>query len=479
VGLGIGNTHRTALATFRRIAIVAVFGAIAAAPGVAQADEPPLVLGANTENIDQTGVASSLDSFQQRTGVMPKIVMYFRDWNPNWSTALIDPKVTQPILDRGAVPMITWEPINAADSAHPYTPAQVASGAYDTFIRRAADEAVAYNKPFFIRLAHEMNGVWSPWGPGVSGNTPADYIAMWQHIVSIFRAEGATNAKWVWSPNVFGGSTGVGTFEPYYPGDAWVDEVGLDGYNFGTEVTGQSWHSFFEVFSHSYDTLASITGKPVIIAETSSTEVGGDKAAWINGIASQISSFPRIRALIWFDRNKESDWRVDSSVAAGAAFRSLASSALFSGTVAGLLAAPTVAPSPKPPEADPDPTEPTGPDPWSDQVAPQLTIDRTPAPEGDHGTHERSVFKLSLSEPTKQRVSLGYHVGAAGNAKKGFSRGSGRVVIRAGHRSAAIRIRVRGDRRPERNERLVVRLFDPKNATLEQHSAAGSIVDDD
>ena len=474
MGLGIGNTPRASLAISRRIAVVAIFGAIAVAPAVAQADEPPLVLGANTENIDQAGVASTLDSFQQRTGVMPKIVMYFRDWNPSWSTALIDPKVTQPILDRGAVPMITWEPTNAADSAHPYTPAQVASGAYDDYIRRAADEAVAYDKPFFVRLAHEMNGVWSPWGPGVSGNTPADYIAMWQHVVSIFRSEGATNVRWVWSPNVSGGSTGVGPFEPYYPGDDWVDEVGLDGYNFGTSATGQTWHNFFEVFSHSYDALAALTGKPMIIAETSSTEAGGDKAAWINGIASEISSFPRIRALIWFDRNKESDWRVDSSAAAGTAFRALAGSAPFSGTVADLLAAPTVAPTPLPetPATDPDP----------DPVAPTPTasIDRTPAREGNSGHHERAVFTIHLSQKTEQRVSLRYHVGAAAATKKrGFTQRSGRVVIRPGQRSSRIRIRVKGDRRPEHNVRLMVRLFDPTNVSLDRRRAAGSIVDDD
>ncbi len=349
--LGIGQTGRTLFAIWRAIAACAAFAAIACAPAVARADDPPLVLGANTEGIDQAGVGSALDSFQQRTGVMPKIVMYFRDWNEGWTTALIDPKVTQPITDRGAVPMITWQPlVSGADPVNQpqYSPAQVASGAFDDYIRRAAREAVAYNGPLFVRLAHEMNGNWSPWGAGVNGNTPADYVAMWRHVVSIFREEGATQVRWVWSPSVFGGSTGVADFTPYYPGDDWVDDVGLDGYNWGGALSGQSWQSFSQVVGHSYDALAALTGRPMMITETASTELGGDKAAWINAIASELSSFPRLRALIWFDRNKETDWRVDSSVAAGDAFRSLAASPLLSGTIDDLLAAPTVAPTPLP-----------------------------------------------------------------------------------------------------------------------------------
>jgi beta-mannanase len=448
--------------------------AIACTPALAQADEPPLVLGANTEGIDQAGVGLALDSFQQRTGVMPKIVMYFRDWNQAWSTAMVDPKVTQPISDRGGVPMITWQPMNsAADPVHQpqYSPAQVASGAYDDYIRRAADEAAAYDGPLFVRLAHEMNGNWLPWGAGVDGNTPADYVAMWRHVVSIFREEGATQVKWVWSPSVFGGSTGVADFTPYYPGDDWVDYVGLDGYNWGSTLTGQSWQSFFQVFSHSYDALAALTGRPMMIAETSSAEQGGDKAAWINAIADELSNFPRLRALIWFDRNKETDWRVDSSIASGAAFRSLAASPLLSATVADLLAAPTVAPTPLPP-ADEDPVAPE----------PRASIVKTPAREGDSGTHSRGVFAIHLSNQAERRVTVRYQVGLrrpSHAGRKDISRRSGRVTILPGHSSGRITIRVKGDRRPERNEKLRVRLFDSENATLDQRSAVGSIVDDD
>lgn len=51
-----------------------------------------------------------------------------------------------------------------------------------------------------IRFAHEMNHVAYPWCVGVNGNTGADYVRAWRHVVRIFRAEGARNARFVWCP---------------------------------------------------------------------------------------------------------------------------------------------------------------------------------------------------------------------------------------------------------------------------------------
>ena len=65
--------------------------------------------------------------------------------------------------------------------------------------------------------------------------------------------------------------------------------------------------------------------KPIIIEETASTELGGSKADWIDQLASTVpAQFPAVRAVVWFQRNKETDWRVNSSAGALAAFKALA-----------------------------------------------------------------------------------------------------------------------------------------------------------
>ena len=110
-------------------------GAIAAVP-----PPTPVALGANTTGItEDTSVA--LENFAARAGVMPKIVMYYQDWNEGWSTALLNPRIIDPILAQGAVPMITWEPL--LDTKNPveqpeYAPTRIAAGVYDSYIRRAA-----------------------------------------------------------------------------------------------------------------------------------------------------------------------------------------------------------------------------------------------------------------------------------------------------------------------------------------------------
>lgn len=311
--------------------LLATSGAFAASSATAA-----VVFGVYTQGIaGDTGPV--MDRFTSEVGVAPQIVLYYRDWNPSWSTALLDPRITAPILARGAVPMITWEPFRSDDAAvaqPAYAPAAIAAGRYDAYIRRAAAEAAAFKRPFFLRFAHEMNGSWAPW-ERVAGNTPTDYVAMWRHVVSLFRAAGASNVRWVWSANVVGG--GVAPFEPYYPGDAWVDDVALDGYNWGV-VKQSRWRPFAGVFGESYDALSALTRKPLLITETSSAELGGSKAAWIDGIATALAQrLPRVRALIWFDRDQETSWSVASSPGALQAFRRLVRTPLLAGRASTLL----------------------------------------------------------------------------------------------------------------------------------------------
>lgn len=310
-----------------------LLGLYGAHVGVANAFTP-IALGVNTDEIT-THTGPSLDKFATSAGVEPKIAMWYQEWEEQWSTpGLLGAHVIPAVRERGMTPMVTWDPIQSNDPTA-YTLAKIASGRHDTYILRAAREIAAYKQPVFIRLAPEMNGSWSSWGAGVNGNTPQSYIAMWRHVVSIFRLAGATNARWVWSPNVRGTSSHA--FQPYFPGDSWVNVVALDGYNMGTRLG--YWQSFTKLFGKSYEELAGLTNLPMMIAETSSAEEGGSKAEWIESIPQSISTtMPRIRALIWFDRlTTENHWRMNSSPSALTAFRNVAGSGFFSGSLSPLL----------------------------------------------------------------------------------------------------------------------------------------------
>jgi beta-mannanase len=113
----------------------------------------------------------------------------------------------------------------------------------------------------------------------------------------------------------------------YYPGDTYVDWTGVDGYNWGKRNGG--WQSFEEVFAKIYPLLAA-KGKPILIGEMASAEVGGNKAEWIDAIIPTLhTKYPMIKGLVWFDVNKERDWRINSSPATLEAFARAAQDPYF------------------------------------------------------------------------------------------------------------------------------------------------------
>jgi beta-mannanase len=163
----------------------------------------------------------------------------------------------------------------------------------------------------------------------------------------VFTSVGARNVTFVWVPNaIYPGSIPLAGL---YPGDAYVDWVGLDGYNWGTNPTKPAgWTSFRNVVRPTYDALGALApGKPVMVAETGSSEYGGSKAAWIaDALATLPTEFPRIRALVWFDWNAEGmDWVIESSATAQSAFAAgIASPQYMGNAYANLPAGPIAAP---------------------------------------------------------------------------------------------------------------------------------------
>lgn len=201
--------------------------------------------------------------------------------------------------------------------------ASISSGAHDAQIRAFARDAKEYGQPMWVRPLHEMNSNWYPWGGTVNGNSPDDYAPAFRHIVEIFRSEGATNVSFVWCPNNESvPNTAANGIAAYFPGDAYVDVVGLDGYNFGSSFSWSSWRSFSDLFTGSYATVTRLSTRPVVICETGCSTAGGNKSAWLAQMFSALStSFPRVTGVVWFNTHAECDWRIESDTAALSVFR--------------------------------------------------------------------------------------------------------------------------------------------------------------
>ena len=322
-----------------RFAAVAAFIALAlacAAPRAAAQYEvgAPISIGVHLATSTTSG--QEIDDYTRQVGARPEIVMVYGSWNEPflYFTQL------RAMAARNVTPLLTWDPVLSSGGV-PLR--DIVRGKHDDYIRESAKLAVEWGKPLYVRFAHEMNLAQASYGPGRNGNRPEDFVATWRHIVRIFNDEGATNVSWVWSPNVHCG--GRCPFIKFFPGDRWIDWVGLDGYNYA-EVTDVKWFSFTKLFGRSYDLATRLSQRPVMVPETASTEDGGDKAAWIrSAFLSEIPTrFPRIRAVIWFNKVKETNWRVDSSGASLEAWREVVRSTLYNDAVARRTAAAPVPP---------------------------------------------------------------------------------------------------------------------------------------
>ncbi len=247
----------------------------------------------------------------------------FFAWTDNW----IDDDLKTDVAAK-RIPMATWEPRTASL-------ADITAGQFDAMAHERAQAAKAVGKPIFLRFAHEMNGDWYPWGGAKNGNDasgPQKYVAAWRHLHDLFVADGATNVVWVWCPNI-GGSPNADWNQPsaYYPGDAYVDWVGVDGYNWGTSQSWSKWTAFNDILGSVYASYAAM-GKPMMVAETGSVEGGGDKAAWVVALGQTLKTFPAVKAFVYFDTYDElnkTDWKIDSSMSARDAFVALVKDPYF------------------------------------------------------------------------------------------------------------------------------------------------------
>jgi beta-mannanase len=235
---------------------------------------------------------------------------------------------------RASTPMITWEPWDTYPiTNNPYPLSQVAAGAFDTYIDSWASGMAAYGHPVLLAFAQEMNGNWYPWGDTVNGSTPAAYIAAARHIHDRFMLRGAHNVQWVFDPDgdMYGSFPNLQLF---YPGDAYVDWLGVDVYNSGTTHSWSSWQQLSSVLRLAYARLTALNAlKPVMLAEWASVEQGGSKAQWIlNAAAALPAQFPRVRAAVWFSQDK-SQLALTSSAAALSAARTAFGSAPFCSTL--------------------------------------------------------------------------------------------------------------------------------------------------
>ncbi len=183
----------------------------------------------------------------------------------------------------------------------------------DAYLRGLARDAAAAGIPIFLRFANEMNGNWVPWF-----TTPETYIAKFRIVANVFKEEAPDNVAIVWSPD----RASEHTIQDYYPGDAYVDWVGISLYSIYNPANdplkqGEDRSSHIEKFKAIYEMYAD--RKPVFISEGAVSymypEKLQDKTAWAvyktrEFYATLPMLFPKVKGVYWFDSNSDATSRV-------------------------------------------------------------------------------------------------------------------------------------------------------------------------
>jgi hypothetical protein len=227
------------------------------------------------------------------------------------------------IIALGYIPMITLENHYVQVNKNHKQPNlySIIEGHYDFLFYEWTERIKKVNGPVLIRILHEFNGDWYPWCISKNENQPWLYIEAYKRIVNFFKHHQVNNAKFVWCPN----SMSIPQ-EPWnyimdaYPGDDFVDFVGLDIYNGAGESGTPLWRSFRkEAIENYYLLTEKLPHKPLIICEVASRErlpkepaSAEDKAGWIAQMAEALSTdLSKVRLVVWF--NEYNNFKITSS----------------------------------------------------------------------------------------------------------------------------------------------------------------------
>jgi mannan endo-1,4-beta-mannosidase len=248
------------------------------------------------------GSWSPITEFTDATGIKPRIVEYYSAWNDPFSTSF-----AQTAWHHDAYVLVQLQPSGVSLAA-------IAAGGSDAYLRTYADAVVAFGHPVILSFGHEMNGNWYSWGDGHT--PPATFVAAWRHIVRVFRAAGAANATWLWAVNSIEGA--ASSLSQWWPGAAWVNWTGIDGYYF------QATDTFGSVFGTTIADIRTFSSAPLLIAETA-VGTTSDRESQIDGLLAGVRA-ERLAGVVWFDEAQHAglyhqDWRLEDDPDALAAFK--------------------------------------------------------------------------------------------------------------------------------------------------------------
>lgn len=296
-----------------------VDGAILAAFSSTRTNTNPLKHGAITgTNMSE----SDYDVLRKRFAPhgMDRMMLY-----DGWAAAFLFKGNREESLKFGMPPIIGWSITKEVQGTkNDGTLGNVATGVLDTYLEESitsAKLAEAAGVTLYVRLCHEFNGNWDSYG--ANKETAAKFIEGWRYVVNKFKEHGVTNIKWCWGPNIWHIAHNTTIVNPaeFYPGDEYVDYVGLDGY---MNLPQPTVHVPAKLFLQNYLELREIAPtKPVVIFEVGcAKDARVTRHIWVKEFFELVrDQMPAVIGVNWWMRHdaegSEGDYTLDGSGATG------------------------------------------------------------------------------------------------------------------------------------------------------------------
>lgn len=234
------------------------------------------------------------------------------------------------LIERGYLPLITFEIQHKSFGQDEIQPNlySITEGWYDHFLEEWGRTISRVNGTVLVRILHEFNGDWYPWSIANNDHDPELYIKAYRRIVNKFRSGGNGNMRFVWCPNsVSTPQEPWNYFMKAYPGDEYVDFIGLDIFNGAGQKGIPQWRSFrHEAYDAYFLITENFPHKKLLICETATRERFPEetgyyttKADWIRTqIEALKSDMSKFRLMVWF--NETPTFRIESSIESFGAF---------------------------------------------------------------------------------------------------------------------------------------------------------------
>ena len=199
------------------------------------------------------------------------------------------------VSEQGIVPFIHGK-VDSALPKHCMSLSDIIKGKYDKLITNFAKGAIEFGEThggFFIMTMPEPNGNWFYWNS-------SKFVPAWRHIWQIFEDQGANQyATWVWKPYCPEASMTATDPEPFYPGDKYVDWIGLSAVS-KLAVQGMN-RTFEDMIPRTYERMRKDhPQKPLMQSEFGRTD-NYDQPNWLRNAYKNIKNeFPAMKAAIYY-----------------------------------------------------------------------------------------------------------------------------------------------------------------------------------